>query len=80
MASLHLKHKKVYIHSLVHEVYCAQLEGAKREREMPPEEITEEYRDVLQQMYITKAEAIELLHVQLGHLPHQLIERLLQLD
>jgi hypothetical protein len=77
MASVHLKHKKVYIHSLVHEVYCAQLEVAKRE--MPPEEITEAYRDVLQQVYIIKAEALELLHVQLGHLPYQRIERLLQL-
>ena len=61
MASVHLRHKKVYIHSLVHEVYCAQLEVAKRE--MPPEEITEAYKDVLQQVYITKAEALELLHV-----------------
>ena len=77
ITSAHLRNKKVYIHSLVHEVYCAQLEVAKRE--MPPEKITEEYRNVLQQVYITKAEALELLHVQLGHLPYQRIECLLQL-
>jgi hypothetical protein len=41
--------------------------------------MTKEYREVLQSVYITKTEALELLHEQLGHLPYHRIERLLQL-
>ena len=69
--------RRRYIRSLVHEVYVAQLEVAKRE--LPTEEMTKEYREVLQSVYITKTKALELLHVQLGHLPCHRIERLLQL-
>ena len=69
--------RRRYIRSLVHEVYVAQLEVAKRE--LPTEEMTKKYREALQSVYITKTEALELLHVQLGHLPYHRIERLLQL-
>jgi hypothetical protein len=69
--------RRMYISSLVHEVYVAQLEVAKRE--LPTEEITKEYREVLQSVYITKPEALERLHLQLGHLLYDRIERLLQL-
>jgi hypothetical protein len=41
--------------------------------------MTKDYREVLQSVYITKAEAVELQHVQLDHLPYHRIERLLQL-
>ena len=44
--------RRRYIRSLVHEVYVAQLEVAKRE--LPTEEMTKEYREVLQSVYITK--------------------------
>ena len=66
--------KRRYFRSLVHEVYVAQLEDAKRE--LSTEEMTKEYREVLQSVYITKTEALELLHVQLCHLPYHRIERL----
>ena len=48
-------------------------------RELPTENMTREYREGLQSVYITKTEALELLHVQLGHLPYHRIERLFQL-
>ena len=41
--------------------------------------MTREYRDALQSVYITKTEALELLHVQFDHLTYHRIERLLQL-
>ena len=63
--------------SLVHKVYVAQLEVAKRE--LPTEKMTKEYREVLQSVYINKTETLELPHVQLGHLPYHRIKRLLQL-
>jgi hypothetical protein len=69
--------RRRYIRSLVHEVYVSQLQVAKRE--LPTEEMTKEYREVLQSVYITKTEALELQHVQLDHLPYHRIERLLQL-
>ena len=50
-----------------------------RKRELPTEDMTREYREALQSVYITKTEALELLHVQLGHLPYHRIERMLQL-
>ena len=49
--------RRRYIRSLVHEVYVTQLEVAKRE--LPTEEMTREYREVLQSVYITKTEALE---------------------
>ena len=64
--------RRRYIISLVHEVYVAQLEVAKRE--LPTEEMTREYHDKLQSVYITKTEALELLHVQLGHLSYHRID------
>ena len=42
-------------------------------------ECTEAYVNALQEVYITKVEALELLHIQLGHMPYQRIERMLQL-
>ena len=48
-------------------------------REMLKENYTEEFANALQEVYITKVEALELLHLQLGHLPYQRIERMLQL-
>jgi hypothetical protein len=69
--------RRRYIQLLVHEVYVAQLKVARRE--LPTEEMTKEYREVLQSVYITKTEALKLLHVQLGHLPYHRKERLLQL-
>ena len=56
--------RRRYIRSLVHEVYVAQLEVEKRE--LPTEDMTREYREALQSVYITKTEALELLHVQLA--------------
>jgi hypothetical protein len=47
---------------------------------MPTEEMTREYREVLQSVYITKTETLELPHVKLSHLPYHRIERLLQLS
>ena len=46
---------------------------------MLKEDCTEEFANALQEQYITKVEALELLHLQLGHLPYQRIERMLQL-
>ena len=69
--------KKSYIESVVHEIYCAEIKKAKRE--MLKKDCTEEFANVLQNMYITKVEALELLHLELGHLPYQRIERMLQL-
>jgi hypothetical protein len=69
--------RRRYIRSLVHKVYVAQLEVAKRG--LPTDDMTREYREALQSVYITETEALELLHVQLGHLPYHRIERLLQL-
>jgi hypothetical protein len=69
--------RRRYISSLVHKVYVAQLEVAKRG--LPTDDMTREYREALQSVYITETEALELLHVQLGHLPYHRIERLLQL-
>ena len=74
MASELDNNRRRYIRSLVHEVYVAQLEIAKRE--LPTEKMTKEYREVLQSVYITKTEALELLHVHFGHLPYHRIERL----
>jgi hypothetical protein len=51
----------------------------KVKREMLNEDCTEEFANALQEVYITKIEALELLHLQLGHLPYQRIERMLQL-
>jgi hypothetical protein len=69
--------KKSYIESVVHEVNCAEME--KVMREMLKEDSTEEFANALQEVYITKVEALGLLHLQLGHLPYQRIERMLQL-
>jgi hypothetical protein len=71
------KMKKSYIESVVHEVYCAEIEQVKRE--MLKEDFTEEFVNAQQEIYITKVDALELLHLQLGHLPYQWIERMLQL-
>jgi hypothetical protein len=51
----------------------------KVKREMLKADCTEEFANALQEVYITKVEALELLHLQLGHLPYQRIERMLQL-
>jgi hypothetical protein len=40
---------------------------------------TEDFANALQEVYITKVEALKLLHLQLGNLPYQRIERMLQL-
>jgi hypothetical protein len=69
--------RRRYIRSLGHKVYVSQLEVAKRK--LPTDEMTKEYREVLQYVYITKTEALQLLHVPLGHLPYHRIENLLQL-
>ena len=61
----------------MHEVYIAEMTKVKRE--MASQDCTEEFAQALQQVYITKAEALEFLHLQLGHLPYQRIERMLQL-
>ena len=77
LAYSNVKMKKSYIESVVHEVYCAEMEKVKRE--MLKEDCTEEFAIALQEVCITKVEALELLHLQLGHLPYQRIERMLQL-
>jgi hypothetical protein len=46
--------KKAYIESVVNEVYFA---------EMASHDCNEEFTQELQQVYITKAEALELLHL-----------------
>ena len=68
--------KKAYIESVVHEVYCAEIEKVKRE--MSKGKCTEAFANALQEVYITKVKALELLHIQLGHMPYQRIERMLQ--
>ena len=40
--------------------------------------LTDERRDECVETYVAKAEALEILHMQLGHLPYQRIERLIQ--
>ena len=72
LAYSNIKMKKSYIESVVHEVYCAEMEKVKRE--MLKEDYTEKFVNALQEVYITKVEALELLHLQLGHLPYQWIE------
>jgi hypothetical protein len=42
-------------------------------------ECTEAIANVLQKVYIAKVEALQFLHIQLGHMPYQRIERMLQL-
>ena len=49
--------KKPNIESVVHEVYCAKME--KVEQEMLKEDCTEEFANALQEVYITKVEALE---------------------
>ena len=44
--------KKSYIESVVHEVYCAEMEKVKRE--MLKEDCAEEFANALQVVYITK--------------------------
>ena len=46
---------------VVHEIYCAEMETAKRE--MLKEDCTEEFANALQEVYITKEEALELLYL-----------------
>ena len=40
--------------------------------------LTEERRQECVETYVAKAEALEILHMKLGHLPYQRIERLIQ--
>ena len=40
--------------------------------------LTDKRREECVQTYVAKAEALEILHMQLGHLPYQRIERLIQ--
>ena len=40
--------------------------------------LTDERRDECVETYVAKAEALEILHMRLGHLPYQRIERLIQ--
>ena len=40
--------------------------------------LTDERREELYQTYVAKAQALEILHMRLGHLPYQRIERLIQ--
>jgi hypothetical protein len=40
----------------------------KVKREMAKKECTEEFANALQKVYITKVEALQLLHIQLGPL------------
>jgi hypothetical protein len=51
----------------------------KFKQEMLKEDCTEEFANSLQEVYIIKVEALELLHLQLGHLPYRRIERMLRL-
>jgi hypothetical protein len=55
LAYNNIKMKKSYIESVVHEVYCADMEKVKRE--MLKENCTEEFANALQEVYITKVEA-----------------------
>jgi hypothetical protein len=73
LAYNNIKMKKSYIESVVHEDYCAEMK--KGQQEMLKEDCTEEFANALQEVYITKVEAVELLHLQQGHLPYQRIER-----
>ena len=40
--------------------------------------LADERRDECVETYVAKAEALEILHMHLGHLPYQRIERLIQ--
>ena len=51
LAYSNVKMKKSYIESVVHEVYCAEMEKVKRE--MLKEDYTEEFPNALQEVYIT---------------------------
>jgi hypothetical protein len=77
LTSNNIKMKKLYIESVDHEVYCAEMEKVKRE--MLKEDCTEEFANALQEVYLTKVEALELLHFEVGYLPYQWIDRMLQL-
>jgi hypothetical protein len=78
LACDHIKIKKSYIESVVYEGYCAEMKKVKQE--MLREECTVKFANSLQEVYKTKVEALELLYLQLSHLPYQRIERMLQLD
>ena len=41
--------------------------------------LTDKRREEVYQTYVAKAQALEILHMQLGHLPYQRIERLIQI-
>jgi hypothetical protein len=61
LAYNNIKMKKSYIESVVHEVYCAEMEKVKRD--MSNKDCTEEFANTLQEVYFTKVEALELLHL-----------------
>jgi hypothetical protein len=63
-----IKMIKSYIESFDHEVYCAEMEKVKQETLR--KDCTDEFANALQEVYITKVEALELL---------QRIVRMLQL-
>jgi hypothetical protein len=61
LAFNNIKMMNSYIESVVHKVYCAEMEKVKRE--MLREDCTGEFANALQEVYITKVEALELLHL-----------------
>ena len=67
LAYNNIKMTKSYIESVVHEVYCAEMEKVKRG--MLKEDCTEEFATALQEVYITKVKTMELLHLQLVFIP-----------
>ena len=65
-----------YIEGVTEEGLIGNLEAIKHK--LGRNWLTDERREELFQTYVAKAQALEILHMQLGHLPYQRIERLIQ--
>ena len=65
-----------YIQGVTKEAMVGNLESLKAH--LGRHWLTDERREECVQSYVAKAEALEILHMQLGHLPYQRIERLIQ--
>ena len=65
-----------YIEGVTEEGLIGNLEAIKHK--LGRNLLIDERREELLQTYVANAQALEILHMQLGHLPYQRIERLIQ--
>ena len=65
-----------YIEGVTEEGLIGNLEAIKHK--LGRNWLTDERREELFQIYVAKAQALERLHMQHGHLPYHRIERLIQ--